>query len=672
MSRYDRQLRRLTRKQRETLAFRLRNSGSDSAESSKALALAAYVRLKSGSSVSMEEIRQYLTARLPAHMVPRHIACVANFPLMANGKVDRVLLSQRSTAQPRIAPIQVARTELEKCFVGIWKEVLQLDEVGIRDNFFELGGDSILAIQIVSRTIQKGYALTPRLLFQNPSIVELVKQMDSDTTSSGDHAVATAGNYEIVEGEIPLSPIQNWFFERDIPEKNHFNQAFFFTLPEAMGSEYLKHSLQALLMHHDALRLRFFPVEDTWVQFNAGTDTLEADNLPLVVYDYSAMTLQEQEKQILSCTRKIQKSLDISRGTMMYVAYFDLGELQAARLLMVVHHLAMDGISWRILLEDFQLAYQQTRAGEQICLPAKSTSYKQWAKDICSLLASGRLDDEVDYWTGLPYDKAVELPVDFRIDANRELDVETVSTVLDVETTLCLLQKVPVAYNTQINEILMTALALAFYRWKKLAAVLVELEHHGRELGAENADLSRSVGWFTVAYPVVLQTDFKNDLASSITSTKEHLRSIPNKGAGYWLLRHGSSDKTLKSRMKHIPQAQINFNYLGQLDLPVVDKPVLEFAAQIPEHSYSPSTPRPYLLEINSYIKGRQLTTTWRYNKNIHRRTSMESLSMHYEAALQDIISHCVAPGSGVQTPSDFPGIQLDQDDLDEFLNNMD
>ncbi|MCZ0903621.1 condensation domain-containing protein, partial [Microcoleus sp. HI-ES] len=268
--------------------------------------------------------------------------------------------------------------------------------------------------------------------------------------------------------------------------------------------------LQELLKHHDALRLRFVRGESGWQQEIANPDEVAT----FTCIDLSSLPPEEREAAFQNAATQLQISLNLSEGPLLRAALFDLGKHQPNRLLLVIHHLAVDAVSWRILIEDFQTAYGQISRDETVALPPKTTSFKQWAERLHEWARSPELQGEFDYWFALSHQPTSSLPIDFPTAANLVASEKTVSVALSVEETKLLLQEVPAAYRTQINDVLLTALGQAFAHWTGNNSLLLDLEGHGREDIFEAVDLSRTLGWFTAVFPVLLNLEKPSDLGA--------------------------------------------------------------------------------------------------------------------------------------------------------------
>ncbi|MGQ4807060.1 Chondramide synthase cmdD [Candidatus Entotheonellaceae bacterium PAL068K] len=594
-------------------------------------------------------LRRHLQKKLPPYMVPATFVVLPALPLTSNGKVDRRALpapdiEQRSRSSDYVAP----RTEVEARLVSTWTKVLGIEHIGVCDNFFDLGGDSILSIQIAAQAKQAGLTFTSKQLFENQTITELA------TVAETSQAVQIEQG--LVTGPVPLTPIQRWFFAQNGPEPHHFNQAILVEVCPDMSSVLLKQALQHIVTHHDALRLRFTYTDASWQQINLGV----LPELSFEVLDLSHLTTNEQKTAIKTTTTERQKSLNLSDGPLMRVVLFTLGDNQAGRLLWVIHHLVVDGVSWRILLNDLTTAYQQLQRGQAVQLSAKTTSYKQWAERLSEYAQTEALKAELEHWR---FETGEALPIDVPAGANSKDSVAEVQVSLSTTDTQALLHNVPHAYNTQINDVLLTALVSSFAEWTGDPELVIDLEGHGREELFDHIDLSRTVGWFTTLFPVRLKL-IGNDSGEALKAIKEQLRAIPNQGIGYGLLRYLSQEKNRHDW----PMAQVGFNYLGQFDQIAMTEPLLDFAKEDVGPTDSAVGLRTHLFQINGMVMNGCLQFTWTYSRSLYRPYTVQRLADGLIDGLKRLIRHCLSPQAGGYTPNDFPTVALTQTELDSLV----
>ncbi|NEQ81203.1 MAG: methyltransferase domain-containing protein, partial [Moorea sp. SIO2I5] len=603
------------------------------------------------------ELRDYLESRLPEYMVPSGFMVLSQLPITPNGKVDRKALPALDMAGSVSTEYVAPQTEKQKILAEIWKEVLGIEQIGIHDHFFEVGGDSIISIQIVARAQKAGIQLTTKQLFQNQTIAKQA-------------AVAAAfSNMQhkqgMVTGEVPLTPVQHWFFAQNLQQMHHFNQSLLLSVPPQLKPDLLLQVVEKILEHHDALRLRYRKTSNSWQQINSG----KSESIPFQVVDLSKYSETEQSRLLEETATVQQASLNLSDGPIMRVVLFNLGSEVQGRLLIIIHHLAVDGVSWRILLEDLFEAYNQLSQGETIKLPEKTTAFQDWAVRLVEYGQSQKLHSELNYWLNQPWSGGVSLPIDYpeRKANNTVGNAVNVTQTLSQEETTALLQEVLSAYNTQINDVLLTALVQTLGEWMGIQTVLIDLEGHGREELFADVDLSRTVGWFTSMFPVQLQL-LSKDIGEALKSVKEQLRKIPERGIGYGILRYLSQDEEIRTQLAALPAAEVSFNYLGQLNNSQSQQVSWQGGWESAGASQSSEINRVHLLDINALIVEGQLQITWTYNSRTHNPLTIESLAEKYINALQNLIVHCQSPDAQGFTPSDFPTVDLTQEELDDII----
>lgn len=588
----------------------------------------------------------YLLASLPDYMIPAAFVKLHELPLTANGKLDRKSLPAPDFGERQAAGYVAPRTPVEKTLAEIWTQVLPVERVGIHDNFFALAGDSILAILVVSNARKAGLRLTPRQLFQYQTVAELAEA-----------AVPLAGVHDEqgpVTGVVPLLPIQRGFFEQNFAHPHHWNQALMLKVRTALEPGALKQAVGRLVVQHDALRLRFTHEEHGWVQYGVAEESaavLQRIDLTDVPNALLSVRLEQE-------CRRWQASLNIVDGPLFRVVWFNLGADRCDRLLVVIHHLVVDGVSWRILLEDLQTAYRFAVQDGTVALPAKTTSFKQWSE---RLQASGAAQQELGYWLDVVSAPVQPLPVDFPDGSRLEGRTGTVSVDLDAGRTASLLRDASAAYRTRVGDLLLTALGLALSAWSGDARVRIDVEGHGREELFDDMDLSRTVGWFTSIYPVLLELPPNIEAGAAITAVKEQRLRIPRHGIGFGSLRYAASG-SVAQRLDDTASSVL-FNYLGQFDHLLADSalfvPVDEVGA-----CRDPNNARAYELEINARILGGRLVIEWHYSTERYRESTIPALAERCLANLQALIAHCLLPEAGALSPGDFPLSELSPADL--------
>ncbi len=349
------------------------------------------------------------------------------------------------------------------------------------------------------------------------------------------------------------------------------------------------------------------------------------------------------------------------------MAIFSHSHSEYRRVLIVVHHLAVDMVSWYALLEDLQTAYQQVSQHSVIKLPAKTSSFKHWAEKLSLYANSTLMTQEADYWLNQDWSAVKPLPIDYLAAENLEADTAEIEVGLSERETSTLLKDIGDVYRAQITEILLTALAYAIQKWSKTNLVLVSLEGHGREELFEDVDLSRTVGWFTTIYPVILKLPITNNIEETIKAVKEQLRGIPKRGIGYGLLRYLSKDPSIMKQISLFPEPEISFNYLGQMDQLLPEESLLRMANESSGEVHGLANKRRHSLEINGLIRDARLRFYWYYNTKIHQTATIKTVAEELINAMRTIISRSKSLESEAHTPSDFPLAKLDQRKLNKL-----
>ncbi|NKQ18771.1 MupA/Atu3671 family FMN-dependent luciferase-like monooxygenase [Brevibacillus laterosporus] len=618
--------------------------------------LVAYIVWKTGTNQinkNVTQLRSFLAERLPSYMIPAYFVSLEQLPLTPNGKIDRSALPIDWTLIDTGVEYVEASNDKEDVLVAVWQKVLGVNNVSVHDNFFSLGGDSIRAIQVSSLIQKYQYKIQINDLFKYPTIRELsmyVKQIKTKRTTN-----------QLVEGNVRLTPIQHWFFQQNVTDAHHYNHAVMIHHEQGWDELLLQKVFTRLVEHHDALRMTFHVEGEQVIQNIRGlTDWL---------FDYTLIDFRGKHvtpDTLEAEASNIQAGFDLSTGPLMAIGHFktDHGD----HLLIAIHHLVVDGISWRILLEDLASGYMQVLNGEAIYFQDKTDSFKEWSTELHVYANSQTLRKESSYWEQLANVPMVSLPQDHIVIDDCMQDSKTLTMHLNPEETNHLLKEVHHTYNTEINDILLTALALTMREWTGESRTFIHLEGHGREPISENIDISRTVGWFTSLYPVLLETK-EEDIAYHIKYTKEYLRKVPNKGIGYGILRYlTSADKGEASHL--IIKPQIMFNYLGQFD-----QDISTDAFKISPYSTGPTlshkVERQYNFEIVGIIQDSSLRLHFEYNQNMYDSSTVQNIIALYKKHLLEIINHCLNKEGKEITPSDVGNDTLSIEELADYLEHL-
>ncbi|MDP1497352.1 non-ribosomal peptide synthetase [Bacillus velezensis] len=611
--------------------------------------LIAYMSLQA--DMDTEKVRSSLSKQLPNYMVPAYMMELEKLPLTPNGKLDR-----KNLPEPELA-LQTAytapRNELEEQLSVIWQEVLGAKQVGIEDSFFELGGDSIKALQVSARLGRYGWKMTASDLFRHPSIKELAPLI---------RKAERVIDQLPVEGDIPWTPVQQWFLSQRMENRNHFNQSVMMFSSDALHKQPLKEALQHLVIHHDALRITVSAENESFRQINHG---IQKDELySLDIWDLSETDTWERE--IETEVAALQQRMDIEKGPLLKAGWFKTRS--GDYLFITVHHLAVDGVSWRILLEDLSAAYTQAVKGQPVQLPPKTDSFKQYAERLSEYAKSSKLMREEEYWRFIEEETAAELPYEKpQHQTGAENIRQTVSFTLTEEETSVLLQQVNRAYHTDTQDILLTAAALALRDWTGGGRLRIAMEGHGREHIMPELDISRTVGWFTSMYPVLIDLNTAGaELGTAVKTVKDTLGRIPDKGIGYGILKYMTPPEQKTIRFRQAPE--ISFNYLGQFN-DTEDQHTFSLSGLASGHDITPTWQREQAVEMSAMAAQNKLHFSLSYPPSRFRKETMEQLLQTLQQYLRDIMAHCTGKEEAEKTVSDFSSKTLTSDDLDSIAS---
>ncbi|MDX2600462.1 amino acid adenylation domain-containing protein [Streptomyces caniscabiei] len=613
--------------------------------------LVAYVVPVPGTTPDPAALRAHVAGLLPDHMVPAAVVTLERFPQLANGKLDRSALPA-----PDFAALSSGRapaTAVEELLCAVFAEVLGLERVGVDDDFFALGGDSIVAMQLVGRARAAGLRISPRLVFRHRTVAALGTVAEAADVSAPRPA-------DDGTGTVPLTPVMHWLRELGGPFAS-YHQAALVRTPAALDLPGLTAVLRALVDRHDLLRARLVrpSAEDTdgWSLHVPPVGTVDPAGW-IERVDVSGLDAAALGEAVREHTVAARASLDPDAGVMVRAVWFDAGDAPG-RLLLMGHHLVVDGVSWRVLLPDLAAAWQDVSAGRPAGLLPVETSFARWSRLLTELAQRPEQEAELPVWEGILADGAASLPLARDRDSDRDTSATRREVVLRLpaEHTGPLLSGVPAAFGAAVNDVLLAGLALAFADRRRRdggaeTSVLVDLEGHGREeeLGGDGVDLSRTVGWFTSVYPVRLDAG-PADLgeafaggpaaAEAVRRVREHLAALPANGVGYGMLRH------LNPRTREVLAAyeppRVEFNYLGRFGIP-----------EETDWSYAPeedaadigsegSMREGHALEINVVTEDRAdgpvLAAHWSYLEGLLPRDTVQDLAETWFRALKGLVA---------------------------------
>ncbi len=574
--------------------------------------LVAY--LVSGETPDAAGLRIWLGQTLPAYMLPGYFVRLKAIPVNSNGKVDKKALPDPEGVEMGTGNVLVApRNEQERQLVNVCEDVLKRRPISMQDDFFELGGDSIKSIQIVSRLKQRGYTLGIRDILQYPILKELAGRI------SIGHRMADQAT---VQGAIPLSPVQMSLFEQDPTGIHHYNQSVLLHCKQRLSEHGLRLVLDKIVLHHDVLRMVYRRSAEGWIQENKGAGQS---------YALEILDIESPTEMTLHCDR-IQSGIDLANGPLFKAALFHNHE--GDRLLLVAHHLVVDGVSWRILLEDLSALYQQFLLQQPLTLPLKTDSFRYWQQKQWEYAASDALLKEEKYWSGIESLYVKPLPLDNPDESNLVKDESFGAFTLDKRLTEKLMTGCHKAYGTEINDILVAALCLTLAEVFLCKDTLIHLEGHGRESLGADTDITRTVGWFTTIFPVFVDLRDSGDPIRQLVAAKESLHRVPNKGIGYGILRYMAEKGYRRS-------PEITFNYLGDFGAGFDREgreDIFNFSGHYRGAERSGNMQRDGLLSVSGLIANGNLQLSVTYSNKQFTPDTMERLMQAYKAHLSGLI----------------------------------
>ena len=635
--------------------------------------LVAYAVPAADRSVNVAALRESLTQRLPNYMVPAAITILPSLPLNSNGKLDRKALPAPEFTGSGAG--RSPRTHAEEILCSLVMEVLGIPGATPNDHFFALGGDSILAFQLVSRARRAGVIISLRDVFEQPTIEALA------AVSRSQDAVAVVPDIGV--GAMPPTPIMCWFLESG-GMLNRFSQSIVLQVPAKLERQHLVRALQTILDHHDALRLRFTGAErhrDDWRLEIQAQGAVSAESCFHAIdgagLDDNALRQRIQEEAQAAAGR-----LSAENGFMLQAVWFDAGRSSSGRLLLTIHHLAVDGVSWRILVPDLAAAWAAISAGHSPSLEPCPVSFRGWAERLSREAVNPDRVKELPFWTDTLKD-APELVPGHKLVPGRDTvsKASQIALTLPPKVTAPLLNRVAGAFHARINDVLLTGLVLSLLKWRRShrpsddTSVLIDVEGHGREEIFKGVDLSRTVGFFTSIFPVRLDPgsldleeawEAGEALGRALKSIKEQLRSVPDNGIGYGLLRYLNPDTALV--LSALGKSQIDFNYLGRF-------PVAETTDWAAAESFSggldPEMAFHHSLQVDSMVleraTGPELTAVWTWMPGIFSEQDVHLIAEGWFHMLEALVQHSEQPGAGGLTPSDVPLVGLSQSEIDQL-----
>ncbi|MGH9241421.1 MAG: amino acid adenylation domain-containing protein, partial [Vicinamibacterales bacterium] len=622
-------------------------------ETAEGKRLVAYV-VPSNGSIDTAELRRALQDRLPAFMVPASIVSLEALPLTPSGKTDRRALPRPEVPAAEDRGVEAPRTPTEETLARIFAEVFRRPHVSVHDDFLSLGGDSILSIQIASRAGDTGLKVRPRQLFEYPTVAELAAVVGAHAAPAPEAAPPNAAS--AVSSAAPLTPIQHWFLDSDPVAPHHFNQALMLQVRDGIDAGILERAVDYLTHQHEALCSRFQRIEGDWEQHIGGPPAESS----FAAVDLHAIPEAERAAALAAQAASVQAGFDIQTGPVFRAVLFDLGHTTPRRLLLSAHHLVIDGVSWRVLLDDLTFAVSQLTDGRAPAPRRKTTAVHDWAAMLVEQANRHGLDPA--FWIAQA-GRARALGVspgaaDARVTAG---EAAPISCSIGREQTALVLREIPRSFDATIEEVLLAALARAFAACGHGSALFLDLERHGRSDAFDDVDLSRTVGWFTTVFPLLLDTQ-AGPIETMVESVGQRVRAVPNDGLDWGLLRYLAASH-IRRRMKALDEPRISFNYLGQFDHLSSSDAVFTLAADAVGPLRSPAAPCRYALEIVAAVRNGELRLDWIIGSASYPRPAIERLAAAFGAVVDEMTRFAGRPRG-----ADEPGPATDRFVADSAL----
>jgi amino acid adenylation domain-containing protein/non-ribosomal peptide synthase protein (TIGR01720 family) len=616
--------------------------------------LVAYLIKDQSAEISSDVLSKYLRNKVPSYMVPSAFVFIDFFPMTSGGKIDTNKLPVPDSFTIGITTEYLQpETDVQKTLASIWCEVLKLEKVGIKDNFFELGGDSILTLQVASRARQKGIEITPKQIFQNPTI-----EMLSSVSFEKSKIVATQ---EMITGISKLLPVQKWFFKQKFEQPHHWNQSVLLEISHDVDFQILEKSFNSVIEHHDALRLRFYEKDGELLGHFVN------ENYELTI---EAIKIHEGSDhfELEEAIRNYQSKLNFVTGRIIGAAIFYSENGNRRYLLIAIHHLVIDTVSWQILLEDLIFAYERIIQNQPVQFQPKTTEYCYWADRLEKLSQTDYIQNQTKYWEMILSHKSRSIPKDFEQIENLEKDLTTLKISADKDLTDRIQKKSNELQNFKLNEVLLAVVSTSLIKWIGSNSLKITMESHGREIIFDDVDISRTTGWFTSAYPLLLKFSKSYDLKSNLVEVKEAVRNIPDNGIGYGILRYNNLQS--KSEFNLSIEPEISFNFLGIISSEQFSNKLFRRTEGINLSERGAENHRVNLIDISVEIFDGRLYFHFGYNKKIHRGDTIQKIADDVLSLLVDFTESTDSMGR-TYSPSDFKDVKIEQEELNEILNEI-
>lgn len=596
--------------------------------------------------IEISEIKKEISKSLPVYMIPHGIMQIDEIPMTISGKLSksRLPVIQSIGVQDYVKP----QSEKDQVLINTAQEIMGVKNPGMLDDFFELGGDSIKAIRMVTKLREKGYQLSVKDIMKH----HIMEQISAHMQLCDGVFLYEQGE---VTGEVSYTPIQSDFFSRQYGNPNHFNQAICIKASDSIDPVISEKAIKALVQHHDILR----------AVFEGGIQKIlpisECSLIEFSIADVTQLRPDERYDKIETNNTRLQKSMDITKGPLVKACLYKTGNVD--HLMICIHHLLIDGVSWRILLDDFKQAYQQAKSGCEIKLPMKTASYKNWADTLADYAGSDQLKSDIPYWDRID-DMSRMAVMKWKEYNGGEIGAGRVKAVLEEVATEDLKFRASKAFGTEVNDLLLAALGIAIKNWCDQDKIAVNMEGHGREPIHKPIVIDRTIGWFTSIYPILLNVS--GELDQTIIDTKEMLRKVPGNGIGYGILKAFGKLKDPNTEIK------LSFNYLGDFDENQIGLQDFEESEISAGQSIADINLNKSGISITCSITNHRMEIDICFDKSEVSVENIKELSVNYIAALNQVINTCISKKEIIKTVSDMTKLDISTATLDEISGMLD
>ncbi|TES55744.1 amino acid adenylation domain-containing protein [Halalkalibacterium halodurans] len=616
--------------------------------------------IKCSDHLSQEQLKEYGSKHLPHYLIPHYFVSVEEYPLSQNGKIDRKRLREWEIDRIETDTV-LPRNEVERKLVDIFKQVLRIEQIGVNDNFFEMGGDSIIAIQIASKASEEGLTLKPKDIFESRTIARIAQQVLNNSQTVYEESLD-------INGDVPLTPIQQWFFEQKFNYPNHWNQAIHLKIDKTLPFVMIKEAMEAVIGQHEALHMRFMYKEGEWIQkYMPDHKSVQIINIKT---NHTHPNAMNSTQDVATSIGSLQQALDLQEGPTVLAALLENDKDSLNNdFIIIIHHLLVDIVSWQIIMTDFERILNKMIEKEKIDIQHKTASYKRWSTHLIESLPL--VLSESSYWNRV--NDAVAVYGGSETITGSEGSTVKMEMPLGTAETEDLLQEVPKYFGTQLNEVVLAAIVLSLKAYTQRDGIVIDIEHHGRvPFNEEAIDVSKTVGWFTNIYPIYLDLQqIVQPNGDLLKHVKNKMREVPHSGLGYGMLRYLQAKGACDESQSEMPRARFSYNFLGQIDHTFFHSRYFTFSGYLSESVRDPNEKRPYFLDFEPYISAGNFVLRIGYSKDLVPDSRIQRLAEETIEHLKSLITLCKSSEEIGYVSGDFPNANIGQKELEKFLSHL-